>query len=56
VAVPGILRLRIEVAIFGMAVWAFYNVKHTSLYLIRGVMVIVLYIVYYDRILWLKKH
>ena len=55
VPVPGILRLVIEIAIFGFGAWALCNLEYTLLSLILGVTVIIHYIVSYDRIGWLIK-
>lgn len=53
VAVPGILRLGIELAIFAFAVWALYDMGYTSISWILGIIVAIHYITSYDRILWL---
>ena len=53
VPVPGIIRLIIELAIFGSAVWALFNSGLSTLSLIMGIIVIVHYFVSYDRIQWL---
>jgi len=55
VPVPGILRLVIEIAIFGLGAWALYDLGFTILSLILGITVIIHYIVSYDRIAWLIK-
>jgi len=53
IAVPGILRLVIELAIFVFATWALYDLGYTSLSWILGIIVVIHYITSYDRILWL---
>ena len=53
IAVPGILRLVIELAIFVFATWALYDLGYTSLSWILGIIVAIHYITSYDRILWL---
>lgn len=53
VPVPGIIRLIIELIIFGFAVWALYDTGYSKLSLIIGIIVVVHYIVSYDRIHWL---
>ena len=53
VAVPGILRLVIELAIFSLAVWALYDMGYTSFSWILAIIVALHYIVSYDRIRWL---
>ncbi len=55
VPVPGIMRLVIEIAIFGFGAWALYDLEYTLLSLILGIAVIIHYIVSYDRIGWLIK-
>jgi hypothetical protein len=55
VAVPGILRLLLELAIFGFATWALFDRGLTALGWTLGVLVVVHYVVSYDRILWLIK-
>lgn len=53
VPVPGIIRLIIELVIFGFAVWALYDTGYSKLSLIMGIIVVVHYIVSFDRIHWL---
>ena len=53
VAVPGILRLVIELAIFGLAVWALYDMGFTSFSWVLAIIVALHYIASYDRIRWL---
>ena len=53
IAVPGLLRLAIELAIFVLAVWALYDLGYTRLSWILGFVVVIHYIASYDRILWL---
>ncbi len=53
VAVPGLLRLLIELAIFGLAVWALYDMGYTNFSWILAIIVALHYIASYDRILWL---
>ena len=55
VPVPGILRLVIELAVFGFAVWALYNLGNTTLSWIMLIVVLLHYSVSYDRIIWLIK-
>ena len=55
VAVPGILRLTIEAIIFIFAVWALYDLGFTRLSWLLGIIVVIHYLVSYDRILWLIK-
>jgi hypothetical protein len=53
VAIPGVLRLILELAVFGFATWALYVSGYTSLGLIFGIVVVIHYAVSYDRIIWL---
>ena len=53
IAVPGILRLAIELAVFVLAVWTLYDLGYTRLSWILGIIVAIHYITSYDRILWL---
>ena len=55
VAVPGILRLVIEAAIFIFAVWALYDIGFTKLSWLFGIIVAIHYLASYDRVLWLIK-
>ena len=56
VAVPGILRLAIELALFLFAVWALDDTGYTSASLVLGLIVALHYIASYDRIRWLMMH
>jgi len=53
VPVSGIVRLAIEFLFFGFATWALYDTGSTNLSLLLGVIVVVHYVISYDRILWL---
>ena len=53
IAVPGILRLVIELAIFVFAAWALYDLGYTGLSWTLGIIVAVHYLTSYDRIRWL---
>jgi hypothetical protein len=55
VAVPGILRLLLEVAVFVFAAWALYNTGLATLSWILTIMVLAHYVASYDRVLWLVK-
>lgn len=55
IVTPGIIRLFIELAFFVFATWSLYSLGYTSLSWILGLIVIVHYIVSYDRIMWLLK-
>ena len=54
VPVPGIVRLLIELDIFGFATWALFTLNPTYGW-IFGLVVLGHYIFSYDRILWLLK-
>ena len=53
VPVPGIIRLIIELGIFGFGIWALYTAASDWLGVVFGGCVILHYILSYDRILWL---
>ena len=53
VAVSGLLRLTLEVAVFGVGIWALADSGFTRSSLAFGMVVIVHYAVSYDRIAWL---
>lgn len=55
VAVPGLLRLAIELAFFIFATWALYDLGYTQLSWAMGIITALHYITSYDRILWLVK-
>jgi len=56
VAVPGALRLLLELAFFAFAVWALFQAGFNSLAWGFAVVVALHYIISYDRILWMLKH
>ncbi|NMC54840.1 MAG: YrdB family protein [Chloroflexi bacterium] len=53
VAVPGLLRLALELAHFGFAVWALHNANLPTLAWTLAAALIVHYALAYDRVLWL---
>jgi hypothetical protein len=53
VPVPGLVRLALELAFFGVAAWALYAAGKAQLSLIFGLIVVVHYLVSYDRLRWL---
>jgi hypothetical protein len=55
IAVPGMLRLALELAVFGFATWTLYEVGATGLSWMLGIAVTLHYLASYDRILWLIK-
>jgi len=56
IAVPGWVRLLLELALFGFAVWGLWDAGVTTVAWILGAVVLLHYGVSYDRILWLLKH
>ena len=55
IIVPGIVRLTLELLIFSLATWALYELAYTQLSWLLGSLVILHYLVSYDRIFWLIK-
>ena len=55
VAIPGILRLAFELALFAFVVWALFDNEHMILAWSLGIVVGIHYISSYDRILWIIK-
>lgn len=53
VAVPGTVRLAIELLFFVFATWALYKVQGTNLSVLFGAAVIIHYALSYDRVMWL---
>lgn len=53
VPVPGPIRLMIELALFGFAAWALVSAGATPLSLAFAGVVVVHYLLSYDRVLWL---
>ncbi|MFH4969501.1 YrdB family protein [Gaetbulibacter sp. M240] len=53
VIVPGYLRLLIELCLFGLAVWALFNLDYTKFGFAFGGVLILHYIISYDRVKWL---
>ena len=51
----GILRLLLELGLFGAAAWMLLDLGYSTLAIIFGVTVLVHYILSYDRIAWLLK-
>jgi hypothetical protein len=50
------VRLLLELAIFGFAVWGLFDAGAGRLALIFGGVVLIHYAISYDRIWWLLKH
>jgi hypothetical protein len=55
VPIPGVLRLVLELSLFGLAAWALYATGSPLLALILGSITIVHYALSYDRIAWLIR-
>ena len=55
VAVPGVLRLVLELALFGFAAWALYDASSPVLSLILAIIAIIHYALSYDRVAWLIR-
>jgi hypothetical protein len=55
VAVPGFIRLAIELSLFAFAIWALSNTGHSSLATAFAIAVVVDYGLMYERILRLLK-
>lgn len=53
VVTPGIIRLFIELAFFAFAGWALFDMGMSRAALIFGLIVLLHYIVSYDRVMWL---
>ena len=55
VQVPGIVRLLLELVFFVFATWSLFATGATTLGWIYGIVVLVHYVVSYDRVLWLIR-
>lgn len=55
VPVPGILRLVLELVVFGFAAWALYDAGGEMLAIILASLTIIHYALSYDRITWLVR-
>jgi hypothetical protein len=55
VAIPGILRLAYEVIFFGFAIWALMDAGYGQLGWVLAILIVIHYIVSYDRVLWMIK-
>lgn len=53
VIVPGLVRLLLELAFFSSVVWALFTLHQSILGLLFGVIVIIHYLVSYERVSWL---
>jgi len=55
VSVPGLVRLGLELALFGFAIWALFDLSLTYLGWVMGIAVLIHYGTSYDRLQWLVK-
>ncbi len=53
IQVSGTIRLLIEFAFFGIGFWMIYNMGYSKISFILAIIVVLHYIVSYDRIIWL---
>ena len=53
VPVPGLIRLLLELAIFGFACWILFDLGHTKFAYTLVILVLIHYLISYDRIMWL---
>jgi hypothetical protein len=56
VAVPGMVRLAIELAFFAFATWSLQQCGHTRAAWAMGILVVFHYLISYDRLQWLMAH
>ena len=52
---PGILRLLLELGLFGAAAWMLLDLDYSLIALIFGSVVVIHYFISFDRIAWLLK-
>ena len=55
VAIPGVLRLILELGFFAFATWVIFDLGYSGISGVFGMIIVVHYLVSYDRILWLLK-
>ena len=55
VPVAGIIRLVYEIVFFGFATWALFNIGSATLGLAFGGVIIIHYVLSYDRVKWLVR-
>ena len=56
IAVPGVVRLVLEIILLGFAVWALYDAGAAVTAAVFGIVLLVHYGISYDRIAWLLRH
>ena len=52
---PGIIRLLLELGLFGAAAWMMLDLDYTTIALIFGLAVVIHYFISFDRISWMLK-
>ena len=52
---PGILRLILELSLFAAATWMMRDLDYSNVWWIFGGIVLIHYVLSYDRVLWLLK-
>lgn len=55
VPIPGLIRLLYEVIYFGFAIWALFDIQSTNIGWIMLGIVLIHYLISYDRILWMLR-
>ena len=55
VPTPGIIRLILELSLFTLATWMLRDLGYSKLWWIFGGIVLIHYVLSYDRVLWLLK-
>ncbi|MEZ2414498.1 YrdB family protein [Muriicola sp. E247] len=55
IPISGIIRLVLEIGIFAIAIWALYCMGFSKLCLVFSVVVVIHYVLSYDRIRWLAS-
>ncbi|MEP0132835.1 MAG: YrdB family protein [Eudoraea sp.] len=53
IVTPGVIRFAIELGFFALATWSLYNMGFNKVSLVFGIIVVLHYIISYDRIIWL---
>jgi hypothetical protein len=56
IATPGVLRLLIELSVFAFASWSLYDTGFNKVSLVFSAIVLIHYILSYDRIKWLMAN
>ena len=56
IVTPGVIRLAIELGFFVLATWSIYDMGSIKLSLAFGIIVVLHYVVSYDRIKWMISH